>query len=355
MEKKDFDRILQDVQKQYGKGTVMSLSPSDVDHGVEVISTGSLLLDDAVGVGGYPKGRIVEIYGPESSGKTTMALIAIAEAQRAGGFAAFIDAEHAIDINHAQRMGIDLERLLISQPDSGEQALQLVDHLTSTGEFAIIVVDSVAALTPIAELEGQMEDQTIGAQARLMSKSMRKLSGTINRTNTIVIFINQLREKVGVIFGNPEITPGGRGLKFAASLRLDIRIRERIKEKDSFIGQKIKIKVVKNKVASPYKEIETIFYYDSGINKTEELIELGTTKGLITRAGAWYSYGDIKLGQGKVDAAKYIEENDLIDELKTKLFNPESIVEKSEPKESKEENPKIEKASKAKSSKKKTE
>ncbi len=344
MEQKDFERILQDVQKQYGKGTVMSLAKPDDNHDIDVISTGSLLLDDAVGVGGYPKGRIVEVYGPESSGKTTMALIAIAEAQKAGGYAAFIDAEHAIDINHAQRMGVDLERLLISQPDSGEQALQLVDHLTSTGEFSMIVVDSVAALTPIVELEGQMEDQTIGAQARLMSKSMRKLSGTINRTNTIVIFINQIREKVGVIFGNPEVTPGGRGLKFAASLRLDIRIRERIKERDSYIAQRVKIKVVKNKVASPYKEIETVFYYDGGINQIEELIELATTKGLITRAGAWYSYGDIKLGQGKVDSAKYIVENKLVDELKDKLFNKAQQIE--EPKQEKE--PKAEKPKKKK-------
>ncbi len=286
MKQNDFERILKDVQKEYGKGTVMSLSNDSVEQGVEVISSGSLLLDDAIGIGGYPKGRIMEVYGPESSGKTTMALLAIAEAQKAGGYAAFIDAEHAIDINHAKRMGVDLDKLLISQPDSGEQALQLVDHLTSTGEFAIIVVDSVAALTPLAELEGQMEDQTIGAQARLLSKSMRKLAGTISKTNTLVLFINQIREKVGVIFGNPEVTPGGRALKFASSVRLDIRIRERIKEKDSFIGQRIKIKVVKNKMAPPYKEIETVFYYDGGINQIEELIELGTNKGLITRAGA---------------------------------------------------------------------
>ncbi len=322
MKQNDFERILKDVQKEYGKGTVMSLSNGSVEQGVEVISSGSLLLDDAIGIGGYPKGRIMEVYGPESSGKTTMALLAIAEAQKAGGYAAFIDAEHAIDINHAKRMGVDLDKLLISQPDSGEQALQLVDHLTSTGEFAIIVVDSVAALTPLAELEGQMEDQTIGAQARLLSKSMRKLAGTINKTNTLVLFINQIREKVGVIFGNPEVTPGGRALKFASSVRLDIRIRERIKEKDSFIGQRIKVKVVKNKMAPPYKEIETVFYYDSGINQIEELIELGSNKGLITRAGAWYSYGDIKLGQGKVDSANYIVENNLVEEIKQKIFSP---------------------------------
>ncbi len=323
MKENEFKRLVKDLEKSYGKGSVMTMDKQQEKENVEVISTGSILLDDAIGVGGYPKGRVVEIYGPESSGKTTIALLAIAEAQKAGGYAAFIDAEHAIDIKHAKRMGVDLDKLLISQPDSGEQALQLVDHLTSTGEFAIIVIDSVAALTPLAELEGQMEDQTIGAQARLISKSMRKLTGTINKTNTVVIFINQIREKVGVIFGNPEVTPGGRALKFAASLRLDIRIRERLKEKDGYIGQKIKVKVVKNKMSPPYKEIETIFYYENGINKTEELIELGTTRGVITRAGAWYSYGDIKLGQGKTDAAKYIDENNLTEELKTKLFSEE--------------------------------
>ncbi len=320
MKQADFNRILKDVEKEHGKGSVMSLKNGKVDKDIEVISTGSLLLDDAIGIGGYPKGRVLEVYGPESSGKTTMALLAIAEAQKAGGYAAFIDAEHAIDVKHAERLGVDLERVLISQPDSGEQALQLVDHLTSTGEFAIIVVDSVAALTPLAELEGQMEDQTIGAQARLLSKSMRKLAGTISKTNTIVLFINQIREKVGVIFGNPEVTPGGRALKFASSVRLDIRIRERIKEKDKFIGQRIKIKVVKNKMAPPYREIETVFYYDGGINKVEELIELGLTNGTITRGGAWYSFGDIKLGQGKVEAAKYINENNLLDEIKKKVF-----------------------------------
>lgn len=320
MKEQQFKNILKDIEKEYGKGAVMSLNQKDIDKDVEVISTGSILLDDAIGIGGYPRGRIIEVYGPESSGKTTMALLAIAEAQKAGGLAAFIDAEHAIDIKHAERMGVDLDKIIISQPDSGEQALQLVDHLTSTGEFSIIVVDSVAALTPLAELEGQMEDQTIGAQARLMSKSMRKLSGVINKTNTTVIFINQIREKVGVIFGNPEVTPGGRGLKFAASLRLDIRIRERIKEKDNFVGQKIKVKVVKNKMAPPYKEIETIFYYDNGINKAEELIELASNKNIIDKAGSWYSYKGNKLGQGKVDAAKAMVEQGLMDEIHKLVF-----------------------------------
>ncbi len=321
MKEKDFKKILKDIEKEYGAGAIMSLDPKDINRDVEVISTGSILLDDAIGVGGLPKGRIVEIYGPESSGKTTFALLAIAEAQRKGGVAAFIDAEHAIDIKHVERLGVDLSKIVISQPDSGEQALQLVEHLTETGEFAMIVVDSVAALTPIAELEGQMDDHTIGAQARLMSKSMRKLSGSINKTNTIVLFINQIREKVGVIFGNPEVTPGGRALKYFASLRLDIRIKERIKKGSDFIGQRVKVKVVKNKMAPPYKEIETIIYYDSGINVGEELIELASIRNIIQKSGSWYSYNDEKLGQGKSDSAKKMIENKLFDEIKEKTFN----------------------------------
>ncbi len=321
MKEKEFNKILKDIEKQYGKGSIMSLNSKDINRDIETISTGSILLDDAIGVGGYPKGRVIEIYGPESSGKTTFALLAIAEAQKEGGVAAFIDAEHSIDIKHAERMGVDLSKIVISQPDSGEQALQLVDHLCGTGEFSIIVVDSVAALTPIAELEGQMEDHTIGAQARLMSKSMRKLSGTINKTNTIVIFINQIREKVGVIFGNPEVTPGGRALKFFASLRLDIRIRERIKDGTEVIGQRVKIKVVKNKVAPPYKEIETIFYFDHGIDRNEELLELAVKKNIIEKSGSWYSYKDKKLGQGKKDSALFLEKNKLIDEIYNLVFN----------------------------------
>ncbi len=335
MKEVDFNKIISQVEKTYGKGAVMTLTKEAIDKDVDVISTGSLLLDDAIGIGGYPKGRIVEIYGPESSGKTTMALLAVAEAQKAGGYAAFIDVEHAIDPKHAKNLGVDLDKLLIAQPDSGEQALQLVDELTTTGQFSLIVIDSVAALTPLAELEGQMEDQTIGALARLMSKSMRKLAGTISKTNTVVLFINQIREKVGVIFGNPEVTPGGRGLKFAASLRLDIRLRERIKEKDDQIGQKVKVKVVKNKMAPPFKEIETIIYYKDGINQIEEIIELGTNTGVIDRAGAWYSFDGIKLGQGKIEAAKYIIENNLQDALKEKLFNNQDSKEEETSKEDK--------------------
>lgn len=324
MKEKEFNQLLKDIEKQYGKGSIMSLNEKDIDRDVEVISSGSILLDDAIGIGGYPKGRVLEIYGPESSGKTTFALLAIAEAQKAGGVAAFVDAEHAIDIKHAERMGVDLSKIVISQPDSGEQALQLVDHLCGTGEFSIIVVDSVAALTPLAELEGQMEDHTIGAQARLMSKAMRKLSGTISKTNTVVLFINQIREKVGVIFGNPEVTPGGRALKFFASLRLDIRIRERIKEGDDFIGQRVKIKVVKNKMAPPYKEIETIFYYATGINQNEELLELAVKKNIVVKSGSWYSYNERRLGQGKKDASSFIEKNELVEEIRNLVFNNET-------------------------------
>jgi len=286
MEEKEFKLLIKEIEKKYGEGSVMTLDDKQINRNIEVISTGSLLVDEIIGVGGYPKGRIIEIYGPESSGKTTMALLAIASAQKEGGLCAFIDAEHALDINHAERMGVDLSNILISQPDSGEHALQLVDYLCETQKFAIIVVDSVAALVPQAELDGQMQDQTIGAQARLMSKSMRKLVGSINKTKTIVIFINQIREKVGVIFGNPEVTPGGRALKFFSSLRLDIRLKERIKEANEFVGQKIKIKVVKNKMASPYKEVETIIYYKDGINKLEELIELASNKEIIKKNGS---------------------------------------------------------------------
>jgi len=315
MEEKEFKLLIKEIEKKYGEGSVMTLDDKQINRNIEVISTGSLLVDEIIGVGGYPKGRIIEIYGPESSGKTTMALLAIASAQKEGGLCAFIDAEHALDINHAERMGVDLSNILISQPDSGEHALQLVDYLCETQKFAIIVVDSVAALVPQAELDGQMQDQTIGAQARLMSKSMRKLVGSINKTKTIVIFINQIREKVGVIFGNPEVTPGGRALKFFSSLRLDIRLKERIKEANEFVGQKIKIKVVKNKMASPYKEVETIIYYKDGINKLEELIELASNKEIIKKNGSWYSYKDKKLGQGKIEAAKYIKDNNLFKEI----------------------------------------
>jgi recombination protein RecA len=282
---KDVKALIRQVEKDFGKGVVMSFD-SDAIIATEVLPTGSLLLDEALGIGGYPTGRIIEIYGPESSGKTTMALIAISQAQKLGKICAFIDVEHAISPAHAKRLGIDLEQLILSQPDSGEQALEIVDTLIHSELVDLIVVDSVAALVPKIELEGTMSDQTIGAQARLMSKMLRKISGPMSKTNTTVIFINQIREKVGVIFGSPEVTPGGRALKFYASIRLDIRLRERIREDDVQIGQRVKIKVVKNKFASPYKEIEPVILYASGIDMTLELIEIAARNNIIEKAGS---------------------------------------------------------------------
>jgi len=282
---KNIKSILKEMESKFGEGSVMNFDSSKIKE-VEVISSGSLLLDKALGVGGYPKGRIIEIFGPESSGKTTMTLLAIAEAQKAGKKAAFIDAEHAIDPKWAQLLGVNLKDLVISQPDSGEQAFEILDHLTTTGLFDLIVIDSVAALVPTVELEGTAYDQTIGAQARLMSKGLRKISGSLNKTGTTVIFINQIREKIGVMFGNPETTPGGRALKFYSTMRLDIRLRERLKDKDVFIGQRVKIKVVKNKAAPPYKEAQPIINYSYGIDKFDELVELATGEGIVERAGS---------------------------------------------------------------------
>lgn len=320
MNEEKFKKIIKNIEKEYGKNALIQLNDKKNLFEYDVISSGSILLDDAIGIGGYPRGRIIEIFGPESSGKTTMALLAIAEAQKKKGYAAFIDVEHAIDIKHAEKLGVDLNTIVISQPNSGEEALELVDYLCSTNEFAIIVIDSVAALSPLVELEGRMEDQTIGAQARLMSKSMRKLSSTISKTNTLVVFINQLREKTGVIFGNPEVTPGGRALKFFSSIRIDIRIRERIKNDKEIIGQKIKIKVVKNKMASPYKEIETIINYSFGIDKIFELIDLAMEKNIIKKSGSWYYYKEKNIGQGKNEVKNYIESKKLYDEIYKILF-----------------------------------
>lgn len=316
---KNIKSILKEMESKFGEGSVMNFDSSKIKE-VEVISSGSLLLDKALGVGGYPKGRIIEIFGPESSGKTTMTLLAIAEAQKAGKKAAFIDAEHAIDPKWAQLLGVNLKDLVISQPDSGEQAFEILDHLTTTGLFDLIVIDSVAALVPTVELEGTAYDQTIGAQARLMSKGLRKISGSLNKTGTTVIFINQIREKIGVMFGNPETTPGGRALKFYSTMRLDIRLRERLKDKDVFIGQRVKIKVVKNKAAPPYKEAQPIINYSYGIDKFDELVELATGEGIVERAGSWYSYNGTKIGQGKDAAISYIKENKLYDEIYKKLF-----------------------------------
>ncbi|MBQ1812723.1 MAG: recombinase RecA [Bacilli bacterium] len=306
---KMLDQVLADIEKQFGKGAIMRLGSHDSIE-IDVSSTGSLALDIALGVGGYPKGRIIEIYGPESSGKTTFALHAIAEVQKNGGRAAFIDAEHALDPIYAKKLGVNIDNLLLSQPDTGEQALEICDALVKSHAISIVVIDSVAALVPQAEIEGEMGDSHVGLQARLMSQALRKLSGTINKTNTIVIFINQLREKVGVMFGNPETTPGGRALKFYSSIRLDVRRAEQIKLGDSVIGNKTVIKVVKNKVAPPFKTATVDIMYGEGVSKEGELIDLASDANIINKSGAWYSYNGEKIGQGKENVKLLFKENE---------------------------------------------
>ena len=304
---KALDDALKAIQKSYGKGAVMRLGERPrVD--VDVIPTGSILLDQALGVGGYPRGRIIEIYGPESSGKTTLALEAIAEAQRKGGRAAFVDAEHAIDPDYAHKLGVNIDELILSQPDSGEQALEIVEMLAASGALDIIVVDSVAALVPQAELDGEMSDNQVGLQARLMSKGMRKIAGVLNRTGTVVIFINQLREKVGVMYGNPETTTGGRALKFYASIRIDIRRAEAIKNGTNIIGNTVKVKVVKNKVAPPFHSCIIDLIYGEGISRYGEILDLGASLNLIGKTGNWYTLGDNKIGNGREAAKAYLRE-----------------------------------------------
>ncbi len=316
---KALDDVLATLEKQFGKGAVMLLG--DNHHAeVEVSSSGSLSLDLALGVGGYPKGRIIEIFGPESSGKTTFALHAIAEVQKAGGRAAFIDAEHALDPVYAKNLGVNINELLLSQPDTGEQALEICEALVRSNAINIVVIDSVAALVPQAEIDGEMGDSHVGLQARLMSQALRKLSGTINKTKTIAIFINQLREKVGVMFGNPETTPGGRALKFYSSVRLDVRRSESIKVGDSIIGNKTTIKVVKNKVAPPFKVATVDIMYGEGVSKEGEIIDLGTDAGILEKTGAWFSYNGEKLGQGKENVKLLLKENTkLRDEIEKKI------------------------------------
>lgn len=311
---------LDKLDKTYGKGTVMKMGDEAVQE-VEIIPTGSLGLDVALGVGGYPRGRVIEIYGPESSGKTTLTLHAIAEAQKKGGIAAFIDAEHAFDRYYAENLGIDIENLIISQPDNGEQALEITDNLIRSGAIDIIVIDSVAALTPKSEIEGEMGDSKMGLHARLMSQALRKLTGSISKTNCTVIFINQLREKIGVMFGNPETTTGGNALKFYASVRLDIRRSTQIKDTNgAVLGNKTRVKVVKNKVAPPFKTVEFDIMYGKGISKVGEIIDLGVDFEIIKKSGSWFSYDDTKLGQGR-DAVKTLlmDNPELMDELETKI------------------------------------
>jgi recombination protein RecA len=302
------DLALKDIEKMFGKGSVMRLGDrANWDEGI--IPSGSLLLDSALGIGGYPRGRVVEIYGPESSGKTTLALMAIAQTQKAGGRAAFIDAEHAVDPVYSEALGVNIDDLILSQPDYGEQALEIVEKLAESGAFDLIVVDSVAALVPKAELEGNMMDNSIGLQARLMSKALRKITGILNKSRCTVIFINQLREKMGVMYGSPEVTSGGRALKFYSTIRLDIRRAEAIKDGDKIIGNNVKIKVVKNKVASPFKIALTTMYFGKGIVKTAEVASLAVDFDLIHKSGSWYSYGDEKIGQGASACMKFLETN----------------------------------------------
>lgn len=312
--KKALDLALKGIEKNFGKGAIMRLGDR-TDTRISTISTGSLQLDIALGVGGYPRGRIIECYGPESSGKTTVALHAIAEVQRNGGLAAFIDAEHALDPDYAANLGVDVEELLLSQPDTGEQALEIADALVSSGAIDIVVVDSVAALVPRAEIEGEMGDSHIGLQARLMSQALRKLSGSINKTKTIAFFINQIREKVGVMFGNPETTPGGRALKFYSTIRLEVRRAESIKDSGDFIGNRTRIKVVKNKVAPPFKEAMVDIIYGKGISKIGEIVDIASDLDIIKKAGSWYSYGEERIGQGRENAKTFLEENPEILEI----------------------------------------
>ncbi|MDD2392037.1 MAG: recombinase RecA [Bacilli bacterium] len=329
---KTLDQVLLDLEKQFGKGAVMKLGNNEVQK-LEVISSGSISLDIALGIGGYPKGRIIEIYGPESSGKTTFALHAIAEAQKIGGRAAFIDAEHSLDPQYAAKLGVNINELLLSQPDNGEQALEICEALVRSGAISIVVIDSVAALVPQAEIEGEMGESHVALQARLMSQALRKLSGIINKTNTIAIFINQLREKVGIMFGNPEVTPGGRALKFYSSVRLDIRRVDQIKNGTDIIGNKTSVKVVKNKVAPPFKICNVDIMYGEGISREGELVDLASDLSIIDKSGAWYSYNGEKIGQGKENVKELFKKNSkLKEEIEDKVREHYQIKAKAETK-----------------------
>lgn len=316
---KALEEAFKQIEKQFGKGSIMKLGEK-VYENMDIIHTGSISLDMALGVGGYPKGRIIEIYGPESSGKTTFALHAIAQAQKNGGYAAFIDAEHALDPKYAKALGVDVDNLILSQPDTGEQALEITEQLVRSNAIDIVVIDSVAALVPKVEIDGDMGDSHVGLQARLMSQAMRKLSGVISKTNTVAIFINQIREKVGVMFGSPETTSGGRALKFYSTIRLDIRRVEGIKQGESIIGNLTRIKVVKNKVAAPFKTVEVDLIYGQGVSRYGELLDLAVDKDIINKSGAWFSYEGEKIGQGRENVKKYLSENpNLCDELENRI------------------------------------
>lgn len=318
--RKALSAALGQIEKQFGKGAVMRMGDVSAVRDVEVVSTGSLGLDVALGIGGLPRGRVIEVYGPESSGKTTLTLQVIAEAQKAGGTAAFVDAEHALDPSYAEKLGVDVDELLVSQPDTGEQALEITDMLVRSGSIDVVVVDSVAALTPKAEIEGDMGDSHMGLQARLMSQALRKLTGNIKRSNTMVIFINQIRMKIGVMFGNPETTTGGNALKFYASVRMDIRRIGAIKKGDEIVGNETRVKVVKNKMAPPFKQVEFQILYGEGISREGELIDLGVKHGIVEKSGAWYSYGQDRIGQGKENVREFLKLNpDIAGEIDAKL------------------------------------
>ncbi len=318
---KALEIAISQIERNFGKGAIMRLGTKAQAEGISVIPTGSLSLDIATGVGGYPRGRVVEIFGPESSGKTTLALHAIAEAQRMGGVAAFIDAEHALDVNYAAKLGVNIEDLLVSQPDTGEQALEVTETLVRSGAVDIIVIDSVAALVPKAEIEGEMGDSLPGLQARLMSQALRKLTAAISKSNTVVIFINQIRQKIGVMFGNPETTPGGTALKFYASMRLDIRKTDSLKEGQDITGSRVKVKIVKNKVAPPFKQAEFDIYFNEGISKTGEVLDLAVERGIIEKSGAWYNYQGSRFAQGRENAKDYLKTHpELFNEIYGKVL-----------------------------------
>lgn len=306
---KAIEMAMGQIEKQFGKGSVMKLG-EDATANIDAVSTGCLDLDIALGIGGVPRGRIIEIYGPESSGKTTVALHVVAEAQKLGGAAAYIDAEHALDPAYASKLGVDIDNLVVSQPDTGEQGLEIAEALVRSGAIDVLVIDSVAALVPRAEIEGEMGDSHVGLQARLMSQALRKLAGSINQTKCVAIFINQLREKVGIMFGNPEVTPGGRALKFYASVRMDIRRIDSIKQGDAIMGNRTRVKVIKNKVAPPFRQAEFDIMYNEGISKTGNLVDVGVKEDIIQKSGAWFSYGDIRLGQGRENAKQYLKDNE---------------------------------------------